>query len=153
PTEILHHYFLSAQRSGIDSLMVQLPAKLGILSTSLLMFVFYGLLVPLRIPEIERGVAPVNRRDFWRFTADYMIPFTLEGVRAFARCLLWGILGVVLALLLAGGLQIAGALQLEGLNKDNILSQPVAILLALIALGPFIYYSIRYYFVGYIVLT
>lgn len=134
-----------------------LPAKLGALCVTLLMFVFYSMLVPLRIPEMDKKVPLNQRADFWRFTVRYTPPFALESIRALAICLLWFVGGAIVALILGFIFQLTGLLDMESLQTGSgveaILSQPLALLLALIALGPLFFFYIRYFFVGYVVLT
>lgn len=161
--EALQIFFLSMHRQlSLAGDLMALPPKLGMILTSLMLFLFYALLIPLRVPEIDQKTPPEQRRGFWDFAIHFTWPYILENVRAFARCLLWLVGGALAAVLLGVLLQVAGLMDLSTFLNDqsftggvDLLSRtpPLAYLLALIAFGPFVYYYIAYFFVGYVVLT
>ncbi len=156
--EMAEQYFLYWDKMTSGNTSLNMGAKIGLMLTSLTMAVFYTLLIPLRMMEYETG-AP--RKSIWVFSAETLWPYTLENLRAFAKCLLLLIAGVAAGIAVSLILMAIGflkrneiafsmdTLRSTGAVDSNVVS--VALLL-LIMLAPSALYYLRYSFVSYIVL-
>lgn len=157
--EMFEQYFLYMDKMTLGNTSLNMPAKMGLMLTGLLMVVFYSLLIPLRLSEYETGA---SRKSIWVFSTETLWPLTLENLRAFAKCLLLLVAGVVAAIVVALLLMTIGffdrneiafsmdALQSTGAVDTNVLS---VIALSLVMLAPSLFYYLRYSFVSYVVLV
>lgn len=162
-SQILEEFFNYQDKmtSGITS--VNMMVKFGLAITSLLMSVFYSVLIPMRIEEYDTGLP---RRNLWSFVADTAAPYTLENLRAFAKCLLWLVGGAVGAMILAFIFVAIGYLDRTLLEKgfEGSLQSALetglflhfllpVILVSAVFIGPALFYYLRYTFVSYVVLV
>lgn len=162
PCEMLYHFFIFAQRMYVQAGFPPWPAAIGMILVTLLMMLFYFMLVPLRISEMVQNIPLAQRKPFWPFVFRFTWPLVLENVRAMAIVLLWYVGGCIVALMTALILEFMGLLDLESLTRSiqsgeqlSSLTPNVSLLillLVLMAFGPGTYFYLRYYFVSFAVL-
>jgi hypothetical protein len=162
PCELFYHFFIISQKLHLEAGFPAWPAAIGMILVSLLMMLFYLMILPLRLPEIDAHIPHEQQKPFWPFVFKNTWPLCLENVRAFAVVLLWFAGGGVAAIVIATVLQVGGLLDMQAVTASiqggqsfNTLAPSASILiaiLALVALGPCIYFYLKYFFVSYAVL-